>query len=399
MKQQLLHTPEGVRDIYNSQCENKLYLEQQFRTVFKKFGYQPIQTPTFEFFDMFAQELGTTSSKDLYKFFDREGNTLVLRPDITPSVARCAAKYFGEEKTAIRLSYMGNTFVNNSSYQGRLKEVTQAGAELLGDCSVDSDAEMIAMCIQALQSVGLKEFQISVGHAGFFKSLAKISELEDEVVTQLLGLLQNRNYWGVQELVEPLTMEAPLKELFLCLGNFYNNDTELAELLAKTAGYTEISETVQRLIDLYETLKLYGVEEYISFEPGMPEGTGYYTGVIFHGYSYGLGEPIVKGGRYDNLTSYFGKDSSAIGFALTVDQILLALQRQKIKIPQTSKITLVIYEPEKKDAAIQKACELRGAGKQVELLRKKQGIDAAYYEARANQEIYEEIIKIGGEQV
>ena len=99
-------------------------------------------------------------------FFDREGNTLVLRPDITPSIARSAAKYFMDEDMPIRLSYMGNTFINNHSYQGRLKESTQLGAELIGDDTVDGDAEMIAMAIDALKSSGLKNFQISVGTCG-----------------------------------------------------------------------------------------------------------------------------------------------------------------------------------------------------------------------------------------
>ena len=150
MKRQLLHTPEGVRDIYNDECEKKMLLQDQLYPILRLHGYHPIQTPTFEFFDIFGREIGTTPSKDLYKFFDREGNTLVLRPDITPSIARCAAKYFGEEELPIRLCYMGNTFINNSSYQGRLKECTQLGAELLGDPSVDADAEMISMVISCL---------------------------------------------------------------------------------------------------------------------------------------------------------------------------------------------------------------------------------------------------------
>ncbi len=112
MKRQLLHTPEGVRDIYNEECGKKQVLEQNLCRVLHQYGYRPIQTPSFEFFDIFGREIGTTPSKDLYKFFDREGNTLVLRPDITPSVARCVAKYFGEEELPIRLSYLGNTFIN-----------------------------------------------------------------------------------------------------------------------------------------------------------------------------------------------------------------------------------------------------------------------------------------------
>lgn len=142
MRRQLLHTPEGVRDIYNGECEKKLKIQKELHRTLLQFGYHTIQTPTFEFFDVFNREIGTIPSKDLYKFFDREGNTLVLRPDITPSIARAAAMYFEEETMPIRLCYMGNIFINNSSYQGRLKESTQLGAELIGDNSIEADAEI-----------------------------------------------------------------------------------------------------------------------------------------------------------------------------------------------------------------------------------------------------------------
>ena len=115
MRRQLLHTPEGVRDIYNGECEKKLKIQEELHRTLLQFGYHTIQTPTFEFFDVFNREIGTIPSKDLYKFFDREGNTLVLRADITPSIARAAAMYFEEETMPIRLCYMGNIFINNST--------------------------------------------------------------------------------------------------------------------------------------------------------------------------------------------------------------------------------------------------------------------------------------------
>ena len=142
--EQKLHTPEGVRDIYNKECETKLALQKKLNTVLHLYGYKDIQTPTFEYYDVFREEIGSTSTQELYKFFDREGNILALRPDITPSVARAAATLFENEDFPIRLCYSGNTFINHSSYQGRLKESTQMGAELLGDDSAEADAEMLA---------------------------------------------------------------------------------------------------------------------------------------------------------------------------------------------------------------------------------------------------------------
>ena len=144
----LVHTPEGVRDIYGKEYASKQTVQKLFGEKLHSYGYQDIQTPTFEFFDVFSREIGTTPSKELYKFFDKEGNTLVLRPDFTPSIARCAAKYFPVENIPLRFCYMGNNFINTSDLQGKLKETTQMGAELLGDGSPEADAEMIAMLVR-----------------------------------------------------------------------------------------------------------------------------------------------------------------------------------------------------------------------------------------------------------
>ena len=114
--EQKLHTPEGVRDIYSKECEIKLALQKKLSTVLHLYGYQDIQTPTFEYYDVFRKEIGSISTRELYKFFDRDGNILALRPDITPSVARAAATLFEGEDMPIRLCYAGNTFINHNAY-------------------------------------------------------------------------------------------------------------------------------------------------------------------------------------------------------------------------------------------------------------------------------------------
>ena len=179
MSKELIHTPEGVRDIYGKEIHRKLHLENQIHHTFYMYGYQDIQTPTFEFKDVFSKEIGTTPSKEMYQFFDKEGNTLVLRPDFTPSIARCAAKYHMEDEFPVRFCYIGNTFTNVSNLQGKLKEVTQMGAELINDGSVEADAEMLSMVIALLKNTGLKCFQLTVGNEDFFNGLC-VEALLDE---------------------------------------------------------------------------------------------------------------------------------------------------------------------------------------------------------------------------
>lgn len=397
MKNQLLHTPEGVRDIYNEECEKKLELQDRLHKALKRHGYHSIQTPTFEFFDIFGKEVGTIPSSELYKFFDREGNTLVLRPDITPSIARSAAKYFMDEEMPIRLSYMGNTFINNHSYQGRLKESTQLGAELIGDDTVDADAEMIAMAIDALKSSGLKDFQISVGHVEFFRGLmeaAGFSEEQEEVIRELIA---NKNFFGVEEEISDCSMNQNLKELFGMLGTIYDNAASFEEAKTYAADYPRVYKAIRRLEDLDAVLKIYGVDKYVTYEFGMLSSYHYYTGVIFAGYTYGSGEPVVKGGRYDKLLTYFGKDAASIGFAIVVDQLMAAISRQKIEIIVKHDNQLIVYKPEYRREAVKKAIALRAKDCNVELIAWAMDKSKADYEAYALRNQIAELTFMDGE--
>lgn len=397
MKNQLLHTPEGVRDIYNEECEKKLELQDRLYKALKRHGYHSIQTPTFEFFDIFGKEVGTIPSSELYKFFDREGNTLVLRPDITPSIARSAAKYFMDEDMPIRLSYMGNTFINNHSYQGRLKESTQLGAELIGDDTVDADAEMIAMAIDALKSSGLKDFQISVGHVEFFRGLmeaAGLSEEQEEVIRELIA---NKNFFGVEEEISDCSMNQNLKELFGMLGTIYDNAASFEEAKTYAADYPKVYKAIRRLEDLDAVLKVYDVDKYVTYEFGMLSSYHYYTGVIFAGYTYGSGKPIVKGGRYDKLLTYFGKDAASIGFAIVVDQLMAAISRQKIEITVKHDNQLIVYKPEYRREAVKKAIALRAKDCNVELIAWAMDKSKADYEAYALRNQIAELTFMDGE--
>lgn len=370
MEKKLLHTPEGVRDIYNTECENKLYLQEQIHKTLKLYGYNDIQTPTFEFFDIFNKEKGSAPSKNLYKFFDREGNTLVLRPDMTPSIARAYAKYYMEDNMPIRFCYMGNTFINNAEHQGKLKETTHIGAELIGDNKSDADAETIALTIDALLKVGLKEFQIEIGHADYFKGLIEASKVDEETAAYLRELLSNKNYFGVEEIVTSLNIDNNIKEAFIKLPEFVGS-IEVIKKAKETVSVNDLVENaLDRLEKVYNILKVYGYEKYISFDLGIVSDYQYYTGIVFSGYTYGTGDAIVKGGRYDDLLKQFGKNSPSIGFCIYIDNLLIAMERQKLEIGGASLKQVVLYDNISSKAAIELAFKLRNDNINTELIRK-----------------------------
>ena len=383
--EQKLHTPEGVRDIYNKECETKLTLQKKLNTVLHLYGYRDIQTPTFEYYDVFREEIGSTSTQELYKFFDREGNILALRPDITPSVARAAATLFESEDLPIRLCYAGNTFINHSSYQGRLKENTQLGAELIGLDTIEADAELIAMVVDGLKKVGLTEFQVNIGHVDFIQSLMNAADLNEEETKEIRELITNRNYFGVDELLDSRKVKETVKEAFHILPELAGGEEVLEKALLAAPDLTARL-AVTRLQHIYHLLKLYGAEEHVTFDLSMIGSYGYYTGIIFRAYTYGTGDAVVRGGRYDHLLEKFGKSTPSIGFAIILDELMSALSRQRISV-DTIHQNLIVYTEATEEEAISLACSFRNKGRCIELLKR---------EIEEEREPYEEYAKRAG---
>lgn len=370
--QRIFHTPEGVRDIYSRECSQKHQLQDRIRKVFQGYGYEEIETPTFEYFEVFSREVGTVPSRDLYKFFDREGNTLVLRPDFTPSVSRACATYFSPEKEVVTLSYTGQTFVNSSSYQGRLKETTQMGVERIGDDSPEADAELLAMTVECLLASGLREFQVSVGQVDYFKSLLGEAELDEEAEERLRELIAEKNYFGVEELVEGQNLNQDLSAALQQIPHLFGSREVLDRARSLTDNPMAVL-AVERLEKIYEIMKIYGYEKYISFDFGMVSKIQYYTGIIFQAYTYGTGEPLVKGGRYNNLLKHFGTPAASIGFVIVVDSLLTALSRQKIETFQEEEPYVLTYTEDMLEEAVVKAQRLRKEGRRVALRKVKEG--------------------------
>lgn len=368
MKKDLLHTPEGVRDIYNGECARKLVLQNRLRDVCSLYGYNDIQTPTIEFFDVFNKERGSVASNEMFKLFDNYGNTLVLRPDMTPSIARAAAKYFEEHEMPLKLCYSGNTFINVSkSYQGRLKENTTIGAELIGDASIDADFEIISMVIDCMKNAGLKEFQVEIGNVMFFKGLLSAAGISGDNEEELISLIQDKNYFGEEELLDSMNIDKHIKDVLLAMPQLFGS----VDVLRQARQLTDNSDciaAIDRLERLYELLKVTGYDEYITFDLGAISKHAYYTGIIFYAYTFGTGEPVISGGRYDKLIGQFGCDKASIGFSIVVDSLMAAINRQNLDIPMDSSGALIVYKADNLITAIKLSDSLRKMNIPVSLL-------------------------------
>ncbi len=389
----LLHTPEGVRDVYDLECARKRYAMGRIKDVLHSFGCRDIETPSFEYFDIFNMDTGSAPSNEMYKFFDRENNTLVLRPDFTPSVARCAAKYYADEELPLRLTYEGNAFINAHQHQGKLSEFTQIGAEFINDDSSAADAEIVACVTECLLAVGLKEFQIELSDVDFYKGLIDAAGLDGETADKIREFIHAKNFYGLSGYVDKLDISDDIKQAINGFEGLFGGVEALDKAAALVKNETSI-EAVDRLRRVYAAIEAYGYGDYVSFDLSMINRYNYYTGIVFRAYTYGTGDAVVKGGRYNHLLAKFGKEAPSVGFSVYVDDLMNALTRNRIELDTDILNELIIYDREQQASAIKLAMSLREKGKRVELVRKSARFTIDDYKEYASRRHIRQVYRI-----
>ncbi len=369
-----IYTPEGIQDILADECFGKRKLEEKVRNIFLSHGYYEVETPTVEFYDVFSSEDDIAPQETMFKFFDEQGRILVLRPEITIPIARVAATKFKEVNHPLKLSYMGNSFKYNELGGGKQKEYTQAGVEIVGINSPEADAEVIATAIDAVKACGLESFQLDIGQVEFFKGLMEETGLSCDETEQMRVLIDSKDYVGIEELVKSHNIKDDLKELILSLPGLFGS-VDVIDRVKKYPINNRSINALENLRSVLEVIDDYGFSKYVSVDLGMVQSLNYYTGTIFRGFTYGVGFPILSGGRYDRLVEKFGKASPATGFSLGINMIMMALDRQKIEIPKPVTDSLVCYGKEGRKTAFELCEVLRKQGLTVEIDITGAGID------------------------
>lgn len=355
-----LHTPEGVKDYLPEECREKSEIEKNVAEVFRKSGYSRITSPTFEYNDVFCN-MGGIKDRRTYKFLDRDGSLLVLRPDMTPAIARIAATAYSEKDVPMRFSYIENMFRSNENYQGKLREFTQAGIELIGVNSIDADIEVLVIAVDSLLAAGLKDFKLDIGHALFLKSVIDEANTDEKTAEKIQQAIIGKNYVEVNELAEKISNENIkyiLKELPFLIGDMSVIDRVKNRVKSNTAV-----SALDYLSRVYTIMDSLGMSKYISFDLGVIGSMDYYTGLIFRGYARGTGSSVLDGGRYDNMVVKFGADMPAVGFSIKINDIM----HTRTAFVSTDKHILMVFTDDSRVAAFKKAQELREKGNIVEM--------------------------------
>jgi ATP phosphoribosyltransferase regulatory subunit len=327
-RRQQTQLPKGARLYLPDEAAHKRVVEQRLFGVFRRWGYREVVTPAYEYFDVLSQGTDHDLQERMFKMVDREsGRLLALRADVTPQIARIVATRMRDEPKPLRLAYVTNVFRYDEPHVGRYRELYQAGVELVGLPNPEGDAEMIAMSVEGLRSLGLTEFQIDVGQAEFFRGVVEDLGVDETSAHELRSALSRKDQSALERLVAELRAPAAVTELLLALPTLYGRGDVLdrAERMVKSS---RSEAALANLAEVYRLLRAYGLADSVLLDLGEVRGFDYYSGVHFEAYVSGLGAPLVGGGRYDQMLARFGYDCPATGFAVEVGRALLAMDSQ-----------------------------------------------------------------------
>jgi len=360
------YTPDGVQDILFDECYKKRNLENKIRLIFRNSGYSEIETPSIEFYDVFSAGVDAIQQENMFKFFDKDGRILVLRSDMTIPSARVYATKLKERKLPVRIFYIGNSFNYSDVGGGRSKEFTQAGVEILGVSGPKADAEVIATAVMAIKASGLDNFQIDIGQANFFKGIIEEAGFDSSESEEIRKLVDKKDFVGIEQMLESKDLSSELKELILGLPGYFGS----VEVLDRAAIITKNEKSLNAIDNLRQILKIlddYGVSKYISIDLGMVNSLNYYTGIIFKGFTFDVGFPILSGGRYDTLIENYGEKCAATGFSLGINMLMMAISRQKICADNFETDLYITYSNDYRKEALKLVNYFRGVNKSVEL--------------------------------
>ncbi len=354
--------PKGVRVLPPPEAARLRWVEEKLLSVFQRWGFREVLTPTFEYLEVFAHGSGDGGLGKTFKFVDRQtGLLLALRSDLTPQVARMVATTMRHHSLPLRLAYSASVFRHEELEAGRPREFFQAGVELIGLDRPEADAEMISMAVEGCREAGIPQFQIDVGQVEYLRGLLNALEPPPELRRKILSALRRKDAVELELTLAPLPADLKLKEGILNLTTLYGGEAVLEK--AKAWAVTEQSRlALENLIRVYEVLKIYGLAEHIIIDLGETYAFDYHTGVVFQVFTESLGHPIGGGGRYDNLIGQFGYPCPATGFAFELGKVLAALEADGILPADRGPDFLIIDFSPNKRQALHMAQALRSQG-------------------------------------
>lgn len=361
----LTQLPKGARIYLPDEAQRKRHVESRLLDVFGRWGYRELITPTFEFFDVLSVGTDPAVQEDMFRLIDREtGRLLALRADITPQIARIVATRLRDEPKPLRLGYVTNVFRYDEPRLAHYREFYQAGVELVGLDKPEAEVEIIAMTVEGLSALGLKHFQIDVGHPDFFRGLMEETAATDEQAREVRAALGRKDLAELEKRVGELGAPAHVADALLALPTLFGR-AEVLERAAAFARTPRAARALANLTEVYRLLGIYGLSDSVLLDLGEVRGFDYYSGMYFETYVADFGASVAAGGRYDHMLGRFGYQCPAVGFAFDVARALSVMEQQGVAVPLPGPDFFIVDSTPDKTAALSLARRLRDLGASV----------------------------------
>ena len=363
MGMHLSRIPNGLRYYTGNAARLRRSIEDCAISVFESYSYEEIITPSVDYYALFEKGMGA-EAHTAFRFTDSDGRMLALRPDVTSSVARAAATLLAHKERPLRLCYVAPVFHQQARTLAEWRrETTQLGCELIGAIGVEADTEPLIIVAETLRRLELGEkYCITLSSVEVFNGIAENLDLSESAREQMRSLIDARDTSGLMTLLNELQVDATEREMFARVTRLSGKRTILDEA-KRVITNPRSRAALDSLEQIWSAIEARGLANRFEIDLGDVSGLDYYTGILFKVYVEGAGFRIGRGGRYDGLTSAFGRAEPAVGFVLDLDALTDVIARERIDLSWGKRggdmLTIAIGKGRLQDAALE-LCAIAG---------------------------------------
>jgi len=378
-----MQRPKGTKDLFGEELASIRHVERTIGGVFKRYGYDEVETPVFEQLELFEKKSGESVVKQLYAFKDKSGRELALRPELTAPVVRLYINQLRSAPKPVKLCYFGNCFRYEEPQAQRWRQFLQSGTEIIGSTRPEADAEVIALSDEIMRDLGLSDYELRIGHIRLLREVLAHAGMKGDIQDPIMRAIDSREEARLRAELDRARLKAGDEKVLRSLITLRGSMKVLKQAGQLVAVLPKAKTALKNLHEILEHARSLGVEKF-TVDFGIARGLDYYTDLVFELYVDGV--QVAGGGRYDELIELLGGDPCpAVGVGFGVDRIARALLKRGMLVPRERLDCVVLPVGEGVLSECLKIVgELRRAGLlvDVDLMGRKLSKAIAYADAR-----------------
>jgi len=327
-----MQKPKGTRDLLGKELASIRHVTHVMNNTFKRYGYEEIETPTFEYLELFEKKSGEVVVKQLYSFKDKSGRALALRPELTVPAIRLYLTHLKSAPKPVKLCYFGDCFRYEEPQSQRWRQLFQSGVEVIGSPQPEADAEIVALADDIMQELGLSGYELHIGHIRLLREVLAHAGVRSDAQDPIMRAIDRHDDARLEEELSRMQVKAKDKELLKSLITLRGDTKVLKQAKKFVASLPKAKIALKNLHEILEHVRSFGVEKY-TIDLGIARGLEYYTDFVFEIYADGV--QVAGGGRYDELIELMGGDPCpAVGVGFGVDRIARTLLKRGMIVPR-----------------------------------------------------------------